>query len=91
MDVVLGILLIVVAVIAFSVWVFARVLGSIFRAIFGPSQPAQASKTPPAGVVPCQATRCRATNPAFAQYCRRCGRPIGAGVAGRQARMRYVA
>ena len=91
MDVLLGIVLIVVAVIAFAVWLFASILGFFARAVFGPSKPAQASNAPPAGAVPCQSTRCRAANPAFARYCRRCGRAVAAGVAGREARMKYVA
>lgn len=91
MDVLLGILLIVVAVVAFTTWVFMRVVGFIFRMLFGRSKASQLSSAAPAGVVNCHSARCRAMNPAFAQYCRQCGRPVADGHAGRVARMRYVA
>lgn len=92
MDILFGIVLIVIAVIAFVLWMFARVVGFIFRAIFGPARPPQTTSGLPAEVVPCRHARCRAANPAYARFCRRCGRAVGGAARdARSARMRYVA
>ena len=96
-----SILLVAVAVIvllcagvAFFVWIVARVLGWIVRAVAGgPARPQPQVNVLSTETVACPQPRCRAGNPRHARFCRRCGQSVArSDVAGRAAPpMRYVA
>lgn len=88
-EILLIIVVVFVAVVAFAVWLCARVIGLIVRAIAGPARPSQVAM-PHADLVQCPQLRCRAPNVSHARFCHRCGRAVAAA-ASCSAPTRYVA
>ena len=82
-------LVIPVAAAVFVFWVALKVVRGLVRLLLGAtSGPPQYRQivmappaTPPVRMVCCEHIRCRATNPADARYCRRCGAALHAAAA----------
>ena len=95
-EILLAVVIIVLAAVAFAVWACVAVVKMIVRAVTGPARdgrgPGQLGSMA-AGTVACPQPRCRATNAGHARFCRRCGAAVAldAKAASRPAPMRYVA
>lgn len=89
--VIVGIVVAVLAVIAIPVWACVALVRLLVRAVFGAGRHAGSRVSAAPGGVACQHPGCRAANVAHAQFCRRCGKAIGAGASAGPTRMRYVA
>ena len=89
-----AVIALLVAGVAFCVWIVVRVLGWIVRAIVGgPAQPQPRGHWLSADPAPCPQPRCRAGNPFHARFCRRCGQSVARrdAAGGAAPPMRYVA
>ena len=93
MDIVLAILIflgvVIVSVLFFGGWVIVAIVRLLARALGGgraPLPPARetpvrrpGARVPPPARLVCGHDNCRGDNAAGARFCRRCGRPVGAG------------
>lgn len=62
----------VAAVGVFTLYLFFRLMAWVVRGVIGEST----TSTPPIPARACANSGCRVTNPSWARYCGRCGRPL---------------